>query len=148
MTPARPIEILLVDDDADDIGFTLDLLRKSKVANRVHTARDGVEALEHLRAGSGPDAAVPRPDVLLLDLNMPRMDGHELLDVIKRDEELATIPVVVMTTSSEEADILRSYQLHANAYVTKPIGLEQFADIVRSIETFWFQIVKLPGRGP
>ncbi len=142
---ARPIEILLVEDDPVDVEFTLDLLRDSKVANHVHVARDGVEALEHLR-GDGEDVAASRPDVILLDLNMPRMDGHELLDVIKQDADLATIPVVVMTTSMEEVDIIRSYQLHANAYVTKPIGLDQFAEIVRAIETFWFQVVVLPGR--
>ena len=145
MAEARAIEILLVEDDAVDVEFTLDLLRESKVANNVHVARDGREALDHLREATS-DPAVTRPDVILLDLNMPRMDGHELLEVIKRDEDLAPIPVVVMTTSREEADILRSYQLHANAYVTKPIGLDQFAQIVQSIETFWFQIVALPGR--
>lgn len=144
--PSRPVEILLVDDDVVDVQFTTDLLAEAKLSNRVHVARDGVEALEHLRA-AGPGSDIVRPDVILLDLNMPRMDGHELLEVIKQDPDLSTIPVVVMTTSTEEVDVLRSYQLHANAYVTKPLGLEQFAEVVRSVESFWFQIVQLPGRG-
>lgn len=143
--PARPIEILFVEDDLVDIEFTLELLADSKLVNRVHTAHNGMEALEYLRESTA-DPGVPRPDVILLDLNMPRMDGHELLRIIKNDGDLKTIPVVIMTTSKEEADVLRSYQLHANAYVAKPIGLDQFGQIVQSIESFWFQIVALPGR--
>lgn len=139
---ARPVEILLVEDDLVDVRFTMDLLAETKLANNVHAVHDGVDALAHLRATQAGEA--PRPDVVLLDLNMPRMDGHELLAVVKEDPDLATIPVVVMTTSTEEADVLRSYQLHANAYVTKPLGLDQFAEVVRSIESFWFQIVRLP----
>lgn len=144
-TFSRPVEILLVDDDVVDVRFTTDLLAEAKLANRVEVVHDGVDALDHLRAAARGEAV--RPDVILLDLNMPRMDGHELLSIVKQEPELAAIPVVVMTTSSEEADVLRSYQLHANAYVTKPLGLEQFAEVVRSIESFWFQIVQLPGRG-
>ena len=144
-TFSRPVEILLVDDDVVDVRFTTDLLAEAKLANRVEVVHDGVDALDYLRAAARGEAV--RPDVILLDLNMPRMDGHELLSIVKQEPELAAIPVVVMTTSSEEADVLRSYQLHANAYVTKPLGLEQFAEVVRSIESFWFQIVQLPGRG-
>lgn len=144
-TPSRPVEILLVEDDLVDVQFTMDMLADAKLANNVHAVHDGVEALEYLRV-SGRDGTTTRPDVVLLDLNMPRMDGHEFLSIVKEDPDLGTIPVVVMTTSAEEADILRSYQLHANAYVTKPLGLDQFSEVVRSIESFWFQIVRLPGR--
>jgi CheY-like chemotaxis protein len=138
-----PIEILLVEDNAGDIRLTQEALSEAKVANNLAIARDGIEALEYLRReGTHSDAA--RPDIILLDLNMPRMDGRELLQHIKADESLAAIPVVVLTTSKAEEDIVRSYQLHANCYITKPVDLEQFLKVVRSIEDFWLTVVRLP----
>ena len=140
-TAAQPIEILLVDDDNADVELSRLMLRRSKVANNVRDVGDGVAALELLR-----DPASTRTDLLLLDLNMPRMDGHELLAILKDDEQLCSIPVVVMTRSQQEADVLRSYQLHANAYVTKPIDLAAFSQVVTAINDFWFQLVRLPSR--
>lgn len=139
----NPIEILLVEDSAGDIRLTREALSEAKVANNLAVARDGIEALAYLRReGSHGDA--PRPDIILLDLNMPRMDGRELLEHIKADASLAAIPVVVLTTSKAEEDIVRSYQLHANCYITKPVDLEQFLKVVRSIEDFWLTVVRLP----
>lgn len=140
-----PIEILLVDDDELDVELTREALRTSKIRNNVATARDGVEAFEHLRRAPGYEDAV-RPDVILLDLNMPRMDGHTFLERLKQDPELVRIPVVVLTTSDEEADVVRSYDLHAAAFITKPVGLDQIATVVGAIEEFWLQVVRFPAR--
>ena len=142
-TSGRPIEILLVEDNPGDVRLTVEGLKESKVRNNLHVARDGVEAMEFLRRTGRYGGAV-RPDLILLDLNLPRMDGREVLAEVKSDAKLKTIPVVVLTTSRAEQDVLRSYELQANCYITKPIDLEQFIDVVRSIEDFWFTIVTLP----
>ena len=140
---ATPIEILLVEDNAADVRLTQEALREGKVQNNLTIARDGEEALKILRR-EGAHAAAPRPDLILLDLNLPRKDGREVLQDIKADPELKTIPVVVLTTSSAEVDIVKSYQLHANCYITKPVDLEQFISVVKSIDDFWLSIVRLP----
>jgi CheY-like chemotaxis protein len=139
----RPIEILLVEDDPGDVRLTLEALRDGKVRNNLHVAKDGVEAMAFLRH-EGQYASAIRPDLVLLDLNLPRKDGREVLAEIKADLELKTIPVVVLTTSTSEQDVLRSYQLQANCYISKPVDLEQFITVVRSIEDFWLTIVTLP----
>ena len=139
----RPIEILLVEDNPGDVRLTVEALKDGKVSNRLHVARDGVEALAFLRQ-EGSHAGAPRPDVILLDLNLPKKDGREVLEEIKADERLRRIPVVVLTTSSSEQDILRTYDLHANCYITKPVDLEQFIEVVKGIEDFWLTVVKLP----
>ncbi|HEX4600772.1 MAG TPA: response regulator [Gemmatimonadales bacterium] len=136
------IEVLLVEDNADDSALTIRALQRSKLRNRVHLAVTGVEALAMLRR-EGRFADAPRPDLILLDLNLPGMDGRELLAQIKGDDRLRHIPVVVVTGSRAEEDVVRSYQLHANAYVTKPINTKEFIDAVNSIEQFWLQIVRL-----
>ncbi len=143
MSAIYPIEILLVEDNPADIRLTEEALREGKVRNKLHVARDGVEAMEFLRRqGRFKDA--PRPDLVLLDLNLPRKDGREVLGEIKSDEALRSLPVVVLTTSSSDADILESYSLHANCYITKPVDLEQFVKVVKSIDDFWLTIVRLP----
>lgn len=139
----QPVQILLVDDNPGDVRLTQEALKESKVNNELFVVEDGVEAMEFLRR-TGKYADAPRPDIVLLDLNLPRKDGREVLQEIKEDEELRRIPVVILTTSDHEHDILRSYDLHANCYITKPLDLRQFALIVKSIESFWFTIVKLP----
>ncbi len=139
----RPIEVLLVEDNPADVRLTREALEDGKVRNNLHVAPDGVAALEFLRR-EGPHANAPRPDLILLDLNLPKKNGRELLAEIKEDETLRQMPVVVLTTSEDEEDILRSYQLHANCYVTKPVGLEQFLAVVRQIDSFWLEVVKLP----
>lgn len=139
----RGIEILLVEDNPGDVRLTIEGLNEAKVRNNLHVARDGVEALEFLRR-QGQFAAAVRPDLILLDLNLPRMDGHQVLAEVKSDPDLKSIPVVILTTSSAEQDILQSYQLQANCYITKPVDLEQFIKVVRSIEDFWLTIVTLP----
>ena len=136
---STPIEILLVEDNAADVRLTREALREGKVRNNLSVARDGEEALAFLRR----DGEV-RPDLILLDLNLPRRDGREVLKEIKNDPLLKTIPVVVLTTSAAEADIVKSYSLHANCYITKPVDLEQFITVVKSIDDFWLTIVKLP----
>jgi CheY-like chemotaxis protein len=142
----RPVEILLVEDNLGDIRLTRETLKEGKVRNNLHVSVDGVEALKFLKQeGEYQDA--PRPDLILLDLNMPRMDGRELLERIKRDDDLKRIPVVIMTTSEAEEDIVKSYNLHANCYITKPVGLDQFIQVVKMIEDFWVTIVKLPPNG-
>ena len=141
----RPIEILLVEDNPGDVRLTIEGLNEGKVRNNLHVARDGVEALAFLRReGEFGDAV--RPDLILLDLNLPRKDGREVLADIKSDPDLKTIPVVVLTTSRAEQDVLHSYQLQANCYITKPVDLEQFITVVKSIEDFWLTIVTLPQR--
>jgi two-component system, chemotaxis family, response regulator Rcp1 len=139
----RPIEILLVEDSPADVDLTREALEDAKVRNNLSVVNDGDQALQFLRR-EGPYADATRPDLILLDLNLPRRDGREVLAEIKADDELRRIPVVVLTTSEAEQDILKSYDLHANCYVTKPVDLERFITVVRSIEDFWLAIVKLP----
>jgi two-component system, chemotaxis family, response regulator Rcp1 len=138
-----PIEILLVEDNPDDADLTLDALRDGKVRNRVTVVEDGVEAMAYLRR-EGPYAAAFRPDLILLDLNLPRKNGREVLAEIKQDPSLRRIPVVIMTSSDDERDILAAYNLYVNCYVTKPVDLDQFIKVVKSIEHFWLSVVKLP----
>jgi two-component system response regulator len=139
----RPIEILLVDDDPGDTLITTEALQHSKVTNNLHTVANGEEALAFLRR-EGAYADAVRPDLVLLDLNLPRRDGREVLAEVKGDDDLRRIPVVVLTTSQAEEDIIRSYDLHANAYVTKPVDFDRFVEVVRSIDDFYFTIVRLP----
>lgn len=137
------INILIVDDSADDVEFTLAALQGTKLANAVNVVSDGVEAMEYLR-NQGKYANAQKPSLILLDLNMPRKDGREVLSEMKADKELRHIPVVILTTSQAEEDIVRSYDLHANCYISKPVDLQALAKIVRSIDEFWFGVVKLP----
>jgi chemotaxis family two-component system response regulator Rcp1 len=139
----RPIEILLVEDNPGDARLTQEALSMSKIHNNLHHARDGEEAMRFLRR-QDVFAEAPTPDLILLDLNLPKRDGREVLDDIKKDPLLMHVPVVILTTSQAEEDILRAYRLHANCFITKPVDLEQFIKVVRSIEQFWFTIVKLP----
>jgi CheY-like chemotaxis protein len=139
----RPIEILMVEDNSGDVRLAREALRDGKLWNNLHHVVDGVAAIDFLRR-RGEYANVPRPDLILLDLNLPRKDGREVLAEIKVDPILSSIPVVVLTTSSAEEDILRSYGLHANCYIVKPMDFEQFTTVVHSIENFWFCIVSLP----
>ena len=141
--PAPPVEILLVEDNPGDVRLTREALKEGKVYNNLHWAKDGVEALEFLRR-EGKHARAPRPDIILLDLNLPRKDGREVLLEIKNDDRFRQIPVVVLTTSKAEEDVWRSYQLHANCYVTKPVDLEKFIQVVQSIDRFWLTVVTLP----
>jgi CheY-like chemotaxis protein len=136
-----PVDILLVEDNPADVRLTIEALKDAKVHNRLHVARDGVEAIAMLRDGVGEGSH--RPDLILLDLNLPRKDGREVLDEIKKDPVLKHIPVVVLTTSQAEQDILRGYRLGANAFITKPVDVDQFFDVVRSIEQFWLEVVRL-----
>lgn len=141
----KPIDILLVEDDPGDVLMTREAFADNKVANRLSVVSDGVSALEYLRK-EGQYADVPTPDLVLLDLNLPRMDGREVLQSLKEDELLRTIPVVVLTTSGAEEDVIRSYSLHANAYVTKPVDFNRFIEVVRQIDEFFVTVVRLPGR--
>jgi CheY-like chemotaxis protein len=140
-----PIEVLLVEDDPGDVLMTQEAFEEHKVRNRLAVVSDGSEALAYLRR-EGAFADAVRPDLILLDLNLPRRDGREVLAEIKKDEDLGKIPVVVLTTSSADEDILRSYQLHANAYVTKPVDFDRFISVVRQIDEFFVSVVKLPPR--
>ena len=146
MTALQPIEILLVEDNPGDVRLTKEALKEGKVYSNLHTVKDGVEAMEFLRR-QGKFGSVPRPDIILLDLNLPRKDGREVLEEIKSDEKLKRIPVVVLTTSKAEEDVLRTYNLHANCYVTKPVDLEKFIVVVKSIDVFWLTVVTLPPTG-
>ena len=139
----RPIEVLLVEDNAGDIRLTIEAMREGKVRNNMTIARDGEEAMAILR-GEGPFRRRVTPDLILLDLNLPKKDGRQVLSEIKSDEDLRRIPVVILTTSRAEEDVIRTYNLHANCYVTKPVDLEKFINVVRSISDFWFDIVCLP----
>ena len=142
---ARPIEILLVEDNPADVRLTQENFKDSKILNHLHVINDGAEAMAFLhREGKYFDAV--RPELIFLDLNLPKKDGHEVLKEIKTDDELKSIPVVILTISDDEEDILKSYNLHANCYISKPIGLEQFSKVVKSIENFWLSFVKLPSR--
>ena len=146
MTPSKPIEILLVEDSPGDVRLTKEALKEGKVLNNLSVATDGVEAMAFLhKEGRYKDA--PRPDLILLDLNLPKKNGREVLAEIKEDPKLKRIPVVVLTISDDEHDILESYDLHANCYITKPVDLERFISIVKSIDEFWLTIVKLPANG-
>jgi len=142
-TQAEPVEILLAEDNPGDAKLTRKALEQGNIINNLHVVTDGVEALEYLRQ-EGEYADKPRPDLMLLDLNMPRKDGREVLEAIKTDADLRRIPVVVMTSSEAEEDIVQSYDLHANAYLTKPIDFDGFLDVVGSIEEFWLSVVKMP----
>lgn len=137
------LNVLLVEDNPADVRLTVEALRDAKVANALNVVNDGVEALAFLRR-EGEHADAIRPDLVILDLNLPRLDGKDVLAAIKRDAELRRIPVAVLTTSVAEADVMRSYDLGANCYITKPVGLEQFLAVVRSIESFWLGVVRLP----
>jgi chemotaxis family two-component system response regulator Rcp1 len=137
------IEILLVEDNPGDVRLTKEALRDGKVHNNLHVVPDGVEAMAFLRR-EGRYAETPRPDFILLDLNLPKKNGREVLAEVKSDPHLMSIPIVVLTTSEDEQDIMRAYEYHANCYITKPVDFEQFTKVVRSIEDFWFTIVKLP----
>lgn len=139
----RPIEVLLVEDDEGDVLITREALAEGKVLNRLNVASDGVEALAYLRR-EGRHADATRPDLILLDLNLPRRDGRQVLADVKGDTDLRRIPVVVLTTSEAEEDVLRSYDLHANAYVTKPVDFDRFVEVVRQIDDFFISVVRLP----
>ena len=141
--PGSAVEILLVEDNPGDALLTREAFRDCKLLNTLHHVEDGAQALAFLRR-EGPYADRPRPDLILLDLNLPRMDGREVLAEVKGDEQLRGIPVIVLTTSADERDVLRAYHLHANCFITKPIALERFLEVVRSIEQFWLTIVRLP----
>lgn len=140
---ARPVEILLVEDNPGDMRLTQEALKEGKVYSNLHWAKDGVEALDFLRR-QGRFADAPRPDLLLLDLNLPKKDGREVLSIIKSDDDLKHIPVVILTTSKADEDVIKSYELHANCYVTKPVDLEKFIFVVQSIDRFWLTVVTLP----
>jgi chemotaxis family two-component system response regulator Rcp1 len=139
----KPIEILLVEDNPGDVRLAVEALRDAKVANRLHIVEDGVEAMSFLRR-EGRYADVPQPNLILLDLNLPRRDGREVLAEIKQDADLKRIPVVILTSSAAEQDVVQAYNLYANCYIVKPIDLDQFLKVVRSIEDFWLIVVTLP----
>jgi two-component system, chemotaxis family, response regulator Rcp1 len=144
--PDEVIKILLVEDSLADIRLTQEVFKEGKIQNELHSVKDGEEAMEFLRR-RGRYADAPRPDLVLLDLNLPKKDGKEVLKEIKSDQELASIPVIVLTTSKAEEDIHRTYDLHANCFITKPFDLDKFIAVAKSIEDFWFRIVKLPHTG-
>ena len=139
----NPIELLLVEDSEPDVRLTMEALREAKVKNRLWVVEDGVEALEFLRQ-QGRFVDAPRPDLILLDLNLPRKDGRQVLKEVKTDDALKRIPVVILTTSKSEEDVLRAYDLHANCYITKPVDFNRFMEVVKSIEDFWLTVVRLP----
>ena len=139
------VEILLVEDSAGDVRLTQEALAEGKVLNNLHVAKDGVEAMAFLRK-EGEYADAPTPDLILLDLNLPRKDGHEVLAEVKTDKDLRRIPVVILTTSKGEQDVLKSYDLHANCFIVKPVDLGQFIAVARSLEDFWLSIVRLPAK--
>ena len=143
---SKPLDILLVEDNPADVRLTQEAFREGKILNNLTVARDGVEAMEFLRR-RGKHAAAVRPDLILLDLNLPRKDGREVLAEIKSDPALMRIPIVVLTTSRAETDIVKSYNLHANCYVVKPVDLEQFLDVIKAIDNFWLTAVTLPHDG-
>ncbi|MDA0322640.1 MAG: response regulator [Verrucomicrobia bacterium] len=146
-TNSRPVEILLVEDNPGDVVLAQEAFAENKVSNNLSVVGDGEKAMRFLRK-EGEYADAPHPDLILLDLNLPRKDGREVLEEVKSDDALKAIPVVVLTTSKADEDILRSYNLHANCYVTKPLDFEQFRKVVQTIKTFWFTIVQLPPNGP
>lgn len=142
---SKVIDVLLVEDDPGDVLMTREAFEHNKVRNRLWVVADGVSAMDFLRK-EGEHAEAPTPDLILLDLNLPKMDGREVLQALKADESLRSIPVVVLTTSEAEEDVVRSYSLHANAYVTKPVDFDRFIDVVRQIDEFFVEVVRLPGR--
>ncbi|MCP4746500.1 MAG: response regulator [Desulfobacteraceae bacterium] len=142
----KPANVLLVEDNEDDIELTLEALKESKLHMKIHVVTDGISAMAFLRR-DGEHSDKPRPDLIFLDLNLPLMDGREVLKQIKADQNLASIPVVVLTTSEDEEDILKAYELHANCYVTKPVDFIKFSELIKQIEGFWLQLVKLPHKG-
>ena len=146
METMRPIEILLVEDNPGDVRLTIEALKDGRISNNLHVARDGTEGLRFLHR-EGPDEQAARPDLILLDLNLPKKNGREVLAEIKVDPELRRIPVVVLTTSQADEDVFKSYDLHANCYINKPVDFDQFIRVVRSIEDFWLTVVKLPTNG-
>ena len=141
----RPVEVLLVEDSPGDVRLTREALREGKLGNNLHVVRNGVEALEFLNR-AGQHAGEPRPDLILLDLNLPKKDGREVLAAVKADPDLRRIPVVILTSSGAEEDIARTYELHANCYIRKPVDLEQFISVVKNVESFWLTVVTLPSR--
>ncbi len=142
----KPVEILLVEDNVGDVRLTKEALKEGKVLNNLSVVANGVEAVDFLRR-KGKYADSPRPDLILLDLNLPKKNGREVLGEIKQDPDLKRIPIVVLTISKSEEDIMKSYNLHANCYISKPVGLDKFIDVVKSVEDFWLTIVKLPPNG-
>jgi CheY-like chemotaxis protein len=142
-TDATPIEVLLIEDSPGDVRLTREAFKDAKVHVNLNVASDGAEAMEFLNR-EGKHAGAPRPDLILLDLNLPKKDGREVLEEVKESPTLKSIPVVILTTSASDADILRSYRLHANCYITKPVGLDGFLEVVKSIDDFWLTVVKLP----
>ncbi|HWJ34829.1 MAG TPA: response regulator [Steroidobacteraceae bacterium] len=145
--PAAPIEVLLVEDSPGDVRLTREALKDTKVQVSLHVASDGIEAMAFLER-EGVHVHAPRPDLILLDLNLPKKDGREVLQEIKQSVALKSIPVVILTTSASETDVLRSYQLHANCYISKPVDLDGFLKVVQSIDNFWLSVVKLPHEAP
>lgn len=139
----KPVDILLVEDNPGDVRLTEEALEESKLINNLHVVTDGIEAMKFLKK-KGEYANAARPDIILLDLNLPKKDGREVLAEIKQDEILKRIPIVILTTSKSEEDILRTYDLHANCYVSKPVDFDEFIKIVQAVHSFWFTIVKLP----
>lgn len=137
------VQILLVEDNPGDIRLTQEALKEGHIKNSLHVVKDGVEAIDFLKK-TGKYGDAPTPDIILLDLNLPRKDGREVLAEIKADDQLKTIPVIILTTSDADQDIMKSYKLHANCFITKPVDLDEFIYIIRQIETFWFKVVKLP----
>ncbi|MGD0078672.1 MAG: response regulator [Sedimentisphaerales bacterium] len=143
LSESKPVEILLVEDSPSDAALTIEALEAGKVANKLTLVEDGVEAMDFLRR-RGKHAKATRPDLIMLDLNLPRKDGREVLVEIKNDPDLKVIPIIVLTTSRSDKDVLQSYQLNANCYITKPVDFTQFIDVVKSIEKFWLTVVTLP----
>jgi len=143
LAPVKPVEILLVEDNPGDVRLTQEGLKESKVRNNLHVVETGLEALAFLRRQDGFHDA-PRPDLILLDLNLPKLNGRDVLAQVKADPDLRRIPVVILTTSKAEEDILKTYDLHANCYITKPVDFDQFIEVVKVLDNFWFTIVKLP----
>ena len=143
VTTGRPIDILLAEDSSTDVMLTKAALKFAKMRNNLHVVKDGVEVMSFLRK-EGQYAGAPRPDLILLDLNMPRKDGREVLTEVKNDDDLKFIPVVVLTTSQAQEDVIKAYGLHANCYISKPVDFEQFTNVVRAIDNFWFTVVTLP----
>ncbi len=138
-----PIEILMIEDSQSDVRLTQIALKQGKLINNLHVERDGRAGLDYLKKSEGFEDAI-RPDLILLDLNLPKMNGHEVLEAIREDDDLRTIPVVMLTTSDSDQDVLKSYELQANCYITKPVNFEKFIDVVQQIEQFWVNVVKLP----
>jgi two-component system, chemotaxis family, response regulator Rcp1 len=140
---STPVDILLVEDSPEDVELTKEALKEGKFANVLNVVKDGVEAIDYLKK-KGKYTSAKRPDLILLDLNLPKKNGHEVLAEIKQDEDLKVIPVAILTTSESEQDVIKTYKMHANCYITKPVDLNQFIKVVKAVEDFWFSIVKLP----